>query len=75
MSNWSQCDLGMDVMRPFDKLAGPWLEGYINVYIYIYILLVIRGPERVKRSTELILYVRGERRNELPQLDVHLCCV
>ncbi len=46
------------------------------IYIHIYILLVIRGPESVnQRSTELILFVRCERRNILSQLNVHLCCV
>ncbi len=29
------CVGGVGYILP-DKLAGPWLEGYVNTYIYIY---------------------------------------
>ncbi len=55
-----------------DRLADPWLERYIDVYMYT----VIRGPqEHQSLMGEFNLYFRAERRDVLPQLNVHLCCV
>ncbi len=45
---------------------------YINVYMYI----VIRGPqEHQSLKGEFDLYFRADRRNVLPQLNVHIRCV
>ncbi len=54
-----------------DKLAGSWLGGYINVYIYIYLVIstVNREHQRFCRINSI------ERRNVLLRLNVHLCCV
>ncbi len=57
-----------------DKLAGPWLEGYVNTYIYIYII-VIRGPRVHQSLTGSFIFDKTKHRNVLLQLYVHLYCV
>ncbi len=62
----------LKVGEEVDRLADPWLERYIDVYMYI----VIRGPQEHQSLTgEFDLYFKAERRDVLLQLNVHLCCV